>query len=60
MSLDWAMDGVHGQDPSLAILDVIEEEFHREKNDSTPKNQRQEEAVELAKLHQLWRCKRTF
>jgi hypothetical protein len=31
MSLDWAMDGVHGQDPSLANLDVIEEEFHWEK-----------------------------
>jgi hypothetical protein len=31
MPLDWAMDGVHGEDPSLAILDAIEEEFHREK-----------------------------
>jgi hypothetical protein len=25
------MDGVHGEDPSLAILDAIEEEFHQEK-----------------------------
>jgi hypothetical protein len=31
MPLDWAMDGVHGEDPSLAILDAIEEEFHWEK-----------------------------
>jgi hypothetical protein len=31
MPLDWAMDDVHGDDPSLAILDAIEEEFHREK-----------------------------
>jgi len=27
MPLDWAMDGVHGEDPSLAILDAIKEEF---------------------------------
>jgi len=31
MPLDWAMDGVHGEVPSLAILDAIEEEFHRKK-----------------------------
>jgi hypothetical protein len=28
MPLDWAKDGDHGEE-SLAILDVIEEEFHR-------------------------------
>jgi hypothetical protein len=31
MPLDWAMDGVHGEDPSSAILDAIEDEFYREK-----------------------------
>jgi hypothetical protein len=30
MPLDWAMDGDEGEDPSLAILDAIEEEFYRE------------------------------
>jgi hypothetical protein len=30
MPLDWAMDGVHGEE-SLAILDAMEEEFHRDK-----------------------------
>jgi len=30
MPLDWAMDGDEGEDPSLAILDAIEEEFHQE------------------------------
>jgi hypothetical protein len=28
--LDWAMDGGHGEVPSLAIVDAIEEEYHRE------------------------------
>jgi len=42
MPLDSAMDGVHGKDPSLAILDAIEEEFSSRKNDSAPKDQRQE------------------
>jgi hypothetical protein len=30
MPLDWAMDGVHGEE-SLAFLDVMEEEFHLDK-----------------------------
>jgi hypothetical protein len=38
MPLDWAMDGVHSEDSSLAILDAIEEEFHWEKNDSAQKD----------------------
>jgi hypothetical protein len=29
MSLDWVMDGDEGEDPSLAIVDAIDEEFHR-------------------------------
>jgi hypothetical protein len=29
MSLDWAMDSDEGEDLSLAILDAIEDEFHR-------------------------------
>jgi hypothetical protein len=26
--LDWVLDGDEGDDPSLAILDAIDEEFH--------------------------------
>jgi hypothetical protein len=44
MHLDWAMDGDEGEDPSVAILDAIEEEFHR-------KDQSYERVVELEKLH---------
>jgi hypothetical protein len=29
MPLDWALDGDEGEDPSLTILDAIDEEFHR-------------------------------
>jgi hypothetical protein len=29
MPLDWVLDGDEGEDPSLAILDVIDEEFHQ-------------------------------
>jgi hypothetical protein len=29
MSLDWALDGDEGDDPYLAVLDAIDEEFHR-------------------------------
>jgi hypothetical protein len=29
MPLNWAIDGDEGEDPSLAILNAIEEEFHR-------------------------------
>jgi hypothetical protein len=29
MPLDWALDGDEGEDPSLEILDAIDEEFHR-------------------------------
>jgi len=28
MPLDWTLDGDEGEDPSLAILDAIDEEFH--------------------------------
>jgi hypothetical protein len=30
LPLDWTLDGVHGEE-SLAILDVMEDEFHRDK-----------------------------
>jgi hypothetical protein len=30
MPLDWVLDGVEDKDLSLAILDAIEEDFHRE------------------------------
>jgi hypothetical protein len=29
MPLDWVLDGVKDEDPSFAILDAIEEDFHR-------------------------------
>jgi hypothetical protein len=32
MPLDWVSDGVEDEDPSFAILDAIEEDFHRVKN----------------------------
>jgi hypothetical protein len=41
------MDGVHGEDPSLAILDAIEEEFHQEKIIARQNTR----VVELEKLH---------
>jgi hypothetical protein len=31
MPLDWVSDGVEDEDPSFAILDAIEEDFHRVK-----------------------------
>jgi len=47
MPLDWAMDGVHGKDPSLAILDAIEEEFHREKMIARQKTKGRRELLNL-------------
>jgi hypothetical protein len=32
MPLDWVSDGVEDEDPSFAILNAIEEDFHRVKN----------------------------
>jgi hypothetical protein len=29
MPLDWMSDGAEDEDPSFAILDAIEEDFHR-------------------------------
>lgn len=37
MPLDWVLDGVEDEDPSLAILDAIEEDFHREVKVARPK-----------------------
>jgi len=31
MPLDWMSDGAEDEDPSFAILDAIEEDFHRVK-----------------------------
>jgi hypothetical protein len=30
MPLDWVLDSDEDKDPSLAILDAIEDDFHRE------------------------------
>jgi hypothetical protein len=47
MPLDWAMDGVHGKNPSLAILEAIEEEFHREKMIARKKTKGRRELLNL-------------
>jgi hypothetical protein len=47
MPLDWAMDGVHGEVPSLAILDAIEEEFHRKKMIAHQKTKGRRELLNL-------------
>jgi hypothetical protein len=46
MPLDWAMDGVHGEEP-LAILNAIEEEFHREKMIARQKTKGKRELLNL-------------
>jgi hypothetical protein len=46
MPLDWAMDGVHGEE-SLAILDLIEEEFHRENMIARQKTKGKRELLNL-------------
>jgi hypothetical protein len=45
--LDWAMDGVHGEDPSLAIMYAIEEEFHRERIIARQKTKGKRELLNL-------------
>jgi hypothetical protein len=64
MPLDWAMDGVHGEDPSLAIMDAIEEEFHRERIIARQKTKGRRELLNLkssinydnASLHAVVLC----
>jgi hypothetical protein len=46
MPLDWAMDGVHGEE-SLAILDAMEEEFHRDKIIARQKTKAKREFLNL-------------
>lgn len=46
MPLDWEMDGVHGVE-SLAILDAIEEEFHRVKMLARQKTKGKRELLNL-------------
>jgi hypothetical protein len=44
------VSALEGEDPSLSILDAIDEEFHR-KTMVAPKDQTYEGIVELEKLH---------
>jgi hypothetical protein len=46
MPLDWAMDGDHGEQ-SLAILDAIEEKFHRENMIACQKTKGKRELLNL-------------
>jgi hypothetical protein len=50
MPLDWVLDSDEDEDPSLAILDAIEEHFFQSKGYAS-KDQRLEEAEESEKLH---------
>jgi hypothetical protein len=47
MPLDWALDGNEDEDPSLAILDAIEEDFHREAIVAHPKNKGRRELLNM-------------
>jgi hypothetical protein len=47
MPLDWALDAVEDEDPSLAILDAIEEDFHRKVKVARPKTKGRRELLNL-------------
>jgi hypothetical protein len=44
--LDWTLDGVHGKE-SLAILDAMEDEFHRDKMIARQKTKGKSELLNL-------------
>jgi hypothetical protein len=50
MPLDWVLDSDEDEDPSLAILDAIEEHFFQSKGYAS-KDQRLEGDEESEKLH---------
>jgi hypothetical protein len=45
--LDWAWDGEEDEDLSLAILDAMEEDFHRETKVVRPKSKGRRELLNL-------------
>lgn len=47
MPLDWAWDGEEDEDLSLAILDAMEEDFHRETKVVRPKSKGRRELLNL-------------
>jgi hypothetical protein len=47
MALDWEVDSVEGEDPSLATLDVFEEDFLREVKIARPKSKGRRELLNL-------------
>jgi hypothetical protein len=51
MPLDWVSDGVEDEDPSFAILDTIEEDFHRVKNGARLKIKERKRGDESEKLY---------
>jgi hypothetical protein len=44
--LDWTLDGVHGKE-SLAILDAMEDDFHRDKMIARQKTKGKSELLNL-------------
>jgi hypothetical protein len=53
LALDWEWDSNEDIDLSLAILEAIEEDFHRGVKAMRPKTKGRREVLNLVKLHQL-------
>jgi len=47
MPLDWVLDGVEDEDPSFAILDANEEDFHQVKKVARLKTKGKREVLNL-------------
>jgi hypothetical protein len=47
MALDWELDSVDDEDPSVAILDAFEEDFFREVKVARPKTKGRSEILNL-------------
>jgi len=59
MPLDWVSDGVEDEDTSFALLDAIEEDFHRVKKGKCLKIKGRR-GVESEKFRQLRQCERAL
>jgi hypothetical protein len=53
-ALDWELESDEGLDPSLAILDAIEENFHRGVKAAPPKSKGRREVLNLARSINYW------
>jgi hypothetical protein len=47
LALDWELDSVEDFDPSLAILEAIEEDYHREVKAARPNTKGRREVLNL-------------